>query len=161
MQNYIVIKHFQDRLTKEYYGIGATFTGEEKRVQELINGGFIAQNGTPEAEAAMQQAQEEKQAQNNQANVEGTVDEAKTVVNGKVVSLKQAQQQAKQDEERNLSGVTEKDNNATEPVAAGKKAKGKKSAQQQQQQEAQQQEAQQKQQQTQQAAKAAKNNKKE
>lgn len=118
--NYIVIKHFQDRLTKEYYGIGSTYQGDQQRIEELERGGFIAPAESAEAQNAMQQAQNNAQAQGN--NLE-KVDKAQTVLDGQMVDVKQAQQAIKQAESNQQTGIQAAHNNDTEPVEAGKKAK--------------------------------------
>lgn len=60
---------------------------------------------------------------NNQANQQSNQDLQKTVVNGKVVSLKQAQQMQEQfEKQNNQTGIQAHHNNQSESVQAGETA---------------------------------------
>ena len=53
---YVVTKNFQDKMTGEYYGIGAIYeTVSEKRAAELERSGYIAEENTEIAALALQQ----------------------------------------------------------------------------------------------------------
>lgn len=113
--NYTVLKNFQDKYTGQYYGMGFTYESEDaQRIAELERGGFIAPEGSE-----MAQTSQTIQA-NNQEKFE---DEKYTIVDGKRVSLKQAQQ-AHEAVEANVksTGVTQEHDNTSEPVQAGKTA---------------------------------------
>jgi hypothetical protein len=111
MNNYTVTKSFQDKNTGELYEVGSSYeVTDNNRAAELENNGFISR-----------QANQAGAKANTEAAAKA---EAKTVVNGKVVSLKAAQQAEKAAaEQRNQTGITEAQNNKTEAVNAGQKAK--------------------------------------
>lgn len=129
--NYQVVKNFQDKYTKEYYGIGFTYeTDDQERANDLERGGFIV----PEGQEMVQVAENiQKNETVNQANVTNKAsnktaaeNEAYTVVNGKRVTLKEAEAQA-QAKEANVkkTGITQNENNSSEPVQAGKVVQNK------------------------------------
>lgn len=130
MDRYVVTMNFKDRYTGKYYGIGSIFeTDNEERAAELERGGYIAPENTEAARFAMQQAELNRQATQNAEEVSKahsqiqTNAEAKTVVNGKVVSITQAQKaEAAANAEMKQTGIRDIHNNVTEPVEAGQVA---------------------------------------
>ena len=87
---YTVLKNFKDMYTNKYYGMGFDYTTEDaERAADLERGGYIAAKDSQAAQMVKaNSANQNNQAsgQNQQAN-----DETYTVINGKRVSLKQAQ----------------------------------------------------------------------
>lgn len=127
MERYVVTKSFMDRLTRKYYGVGSIYeTSDMQRAEELMNGGYIAPENTEMASTAKAQAETFKAANQNAEAIAKAHQEAakaaelKTVVNGKVVPLKDAQAaEASFNASVNQTGIQEAHNNATEPVQAG------------------------------------------
>lgn len=130
MNRYVVTMNFKDRYTGKYYGIGSIFeTDNAERAAELERGGYIAPENTEAARFAMQQAELNQQAAQNAEEVSKahsqiqTNAEAKTVVNGKIVSITQAQQaEAAANAAMKQTGIRDIHNNVTEPVEAGQVA---------------------------------------
>lgn len=117
---YEVVKNFQDKYTKEYYGIGFTYETEDtNRAEELERGGFIVLEGSEAAKMA--------------TTVEATTkdnEEAYTIVDGKKVSLNQAQaKQEAAETNTKATGVTKNHDNHSEAVEAGKTAQNQQNTQ--------------------------------
>lgn len=119
MNNYIVVKAFQDKETGTRYEIGQTYTpSSEERAAVLERGGYIAHETSEKAQTANQTANQAANQQNSQNN------EAVTVVNGKVVSLEQARMAAQAAEAAaTQTGIQAHHSNHTEAVQAGQVAK--------------------------------------
>jgi hypothetical protein len=124
MSNYTVIHAFTDKTNGAQYEVGQTYEAQsEQRAKELEQGGYIAAQGSQQAQSAQM---ESKAAQ---ANAQGLAQaheqaakaiEPKTVVNGKVVSLKAAQAAEAYFEANNTTtGVQAHHDNTTEAVPAG------------------------------------------
>lgn len=129
MTRYIVTKSFQDRYTREYYGVGESYeTNDENRGFELENGGYIAQENTEMASMAMQQKTNQANQTNNQASSQGNqaaqkAAEPMTVLNGQVMSVKDAQRALEIAEmSATKTGIQSIHDNSTEPVQAGQEA---------------------------------------
>ncbi|HSW76107.1 MAG TPA: hypothetical protein VLG50_03640 [Candidatus Saccharimonadales bacterium] len=123
MTEYVVTKSFQDRLTKQYYGVGSIYTTDDPiRASELENRGYIAPVNTETANVAKDHAAAQEAAKSGMAaNQEAS--ERKTVVNGKVVPLKQAQAaEAAFNATVKQTGVQAHHANTTEAVQAGQVA---------------------------------------
>lgn len=119
MNNYVVVKAFQDKETGTRYEIGQSYTpSNAERAGVLERGGYIAHETS-------QAAQEANQTANQAANQQTTQNvEAVTVVNGKVVSLDQARQAAQAAEAAaTQTGIQAHHSNHTEAVQAGQVAK--------------------------------------
>ena len=124
MTNYTVIHAFTDKTNGAQYEIGQTYEAQsEQRARELEQGGYIATQGSQQAQSAQM---EQKAAQANaqglaQAHQEAAkAIEPKTVINGKVVSLKAAQAAEAYFETSNTqTGVQAHHDNTTEAVPAG------------------------------------------
>lgn len=137
MTQYVVTKNFQDRLTRKYYSIGSIYeTSDDQRAFDLELGGYIAPVNTEMASLAKAEAEANKVDQANaqkvaEANQQAKQNaEAKTVVNGKVVSLKAAQMAEAQFNAKNTqTGVQNYHNNTTEAVQAGQVAQQQTQAQ--------------------------------
>ena len=124
MSNYTVIHAFTDKTNGAQYEIGQTYEAQsEQRAKELQQGGYIAEANSQQAQSAQM---EQKAAQ---ANAQGLAQaheqaakavEPKTVVNGKVVSLKAAQAAEAYFETSNTqTGIQAHHDNTTEAVPAG------------------------------------------
>lgn len=122
---YVVTKNFQDKYTKEYYGIGATYeTTNTERAAELERGGYIAPENTEAAQMAQTQAAQNSQANNQTHSQMAAQNEPKTVVNGKVVPINKAQAaEAARENNVTKTGIQQAHDNSTEPVQSGKTAK--------------------------------------
>jgi hypothetical protein len=124
---FIVLRNFTDKNTNKQYSIGEKYTPENQdRANELESGGYIAPENTEIA--AMAKAEGEAlnivQAEAQQlaaAHTEAAqAAEPKTVVNGKVVALKEAQAaETAADQEIKKTGIRQAHDNSTEPVQAG------------------------------------------
>ena len=118
---YTVLKNFKDMYTNKYYGMGFDYTTEDaERAADLERGGYIAAKDSQ----AAQMVKENSANQNNQASGQNqqTNDETYTVINGKRVSLKQAQAaQEAQEAQATKTGIQKAHNNHTEAVKAGEK----------------------------------------
>lgn len=131
MDRYVVTKSFMDRFTNKYYGVGSIYeSNDEARAAELERGGYIAPENTEAASFAMQQGEEQKQADQNAKEVAKAHSEiqknaeAKTVLNGKVVSISQAQKaEAAYEQQNNQTGIQAHHDNSSESVQAGQVAK--------------------------------------
>lgn len=112
----IVVAAFQDKETGKRYNVGESFTAQnEERQRVLERGGFIAAENTEAAKIAINEASIES---NSQKITQAA--EAKTVVNGKVVSLEQAKQAIAESEARNTqTGIQSHHDNSTEAVPSG------------------------------------------
>lgn len=132
---YVVLKNFKDKYTNQYYGMGFTYETEEaERAAELERGGYIAVEGSEMAQM-VQSNQTSQAAQTNKQNGQAA-EEAYTVINGKRVSLSQAQAaEAAKENSVTKTGVQQSHDNSSEPVKAGARAKQTKAQQQQQQQQ--------------------------
>lgn len=143
MTRYIVTKNFQDKYTGKYYSIGQVYeTSDQSRATMLENGGYITPDNTEMAAAAKAEAKASEQSAQDIAKAHAQIAEqaeAKTIVNGKVVSLKQAQAaEAAASVKATKTGIQETHNNQTEAVQSGQVAKQNQyqaSGQQQQQQQ--------------------------
>jgi hypothetical protein len=129
MTRYIVTKSFQDRYTREYYGVGESYeTNDENRGFELENGGYIAQENTEMASMAMQQKANQASQENRQASSQGNqaaqkAAEPMTVLNGQVMSVKDAQRALEKAEmSATKTGIQSIHDNSTEPVQAGQES---------------------------------------
>jgi hypothetical protein len=129
MTRYIVTKSFQDRYSRQYYGVGETYeTNDQNRGFELENGGYIAQENTEMASMAMQQKANQASQANSQATSQANQQAQKaaepmTVVNGQVMSVKDAQKALEAAEAANTkTGIQQMHDNSTEAVGAGKVA---------------------------------------
>lgn len=130
MERFIVTKSFQDRYTRKYYGVGSIFeSSDADRIAELERGGYIAPENTDMAATAMQEGKVQEQAQANAKELASAYEQArqaiepKTVVNGKVVPLKQAQSaEAMFEGSVKQTGIQQAHNNSTEPVQSGQVA---------------------------------------
>lgn len=122
MDRYVVTKSFMDRLNRKYYGVGSIYeSNDPERAAQLERSGFIAPENTEIASKAMEEAKNIQQ--NNQSNTE-----AKTVMNGKVIPISQAQQEQMQAETNAAqSGIQTHHSNHSEAVQAGQVAKQSKS----------------------------------
>jgi hypothetical protein len=116
--NYVVVRSFKDKETFDRFTIGSYYMGSEQRVAELERGGFIAPEGTPEAEAVLRNGG----AANENVNTASDEGGAYTMVKGQRMPLKKAAQQAK--ETANVKAA-DLDRNESEAVNAGEVAKGK------------------------------------
>jgi hypothetical protein len=124
MTNYTVIHAFTDKTNGAQYEIGQTYEAQsEQRAKELEQGGYIVEANSQQAQSAQM---EQKAAQANakglaQAHQEAAkAIEPKTVVNGKVVSLKAAQAAEAYFEANNTqTGIQAHHENTTEAVPAG------------------------------------------
>lgn len=124
---YVVVHSFQDKYTKKYYGVGSIYeTSDEQRAMDLENGGYIVPDNTEAAAAAKAIAKGEQFANQNSEEYQKAYQqikqeaEAKTVVNGKVVSLKAAQAaQAAFSAKNTQTGIQPHHANNTEAVPAG------------------------------------------
>jgi hypothetical protein len=120
---FTVLKNFKDKYTNKYYGMGFTYETEDaERAAELERGGYVA----PKDSELAQMVQTNSKTQGNQATNqnEQAMDEAYTVINGKRVSLKQAQQaQEAQENQATQTGIQQAHDNSTEAVKAGAKGK--------------------------------------
>ena len=130
---YVVVKNFKDKYTNQYYGMGFTYETENaERAAELERGGYIAEKGSEMA----QMVQSNQTLQSNQTNKQSgqAMEEAYTVINGKRVSLSQAQaaQEAQERQAELRTGIQKTHDNSTEAVKAGAKGKQTQSQQQQQ-----------------------------
>lgn len=127
---FVTVRNFRDKETGKTYGIGSTYESQDaKRTSELEMGGYIAAADSQAAETAKAEAAGEKAAQANAENVAQAhsqarqAAEAKTVVNGKVVPLSQAQAAEAAFEAMNYqTGIQAHHDNSTEAVAAGQVA---------------------------------------
>jgi hypothetical protein len=130
---YVVTKNFQDKMTGEYYGIGAIYeTISEKRASDLERSGYIAEENTEIATLAMQQAGMQQAgmqqsgmqagsqaAQQMQQQIQKDA-EAYTIVDGKRVPVKEAlKAEEMYNENITVTGITKDHDNTTEPVKAG------------------------------------------
>jgi hypothetical protein len=117
--NYVVVRAFKDKETFDNFTIGSYYThSNEQRLTELERGGFIAPEGTAEAEAALR----DEGAANRAANTASDENGAYTMVKGQRMPLKKAAQKAK--ETANVKAA-DLDRNESEAVNAGEVAKGK------------------------------------
>jgi hypothetical protein len=126
-QSYVVVKSFQDKTTGEYYGMGESYQAENgQRAAELEQKGYIALENSQQAQYAMESRNQSGAMQGmNQTNAQNAQNaEAYTIVNGKRVSLKQAQA-GMEAQEANVTktGIQQAHDNHTEPVQAGQTAK--------------------------------------
>lgn len=126
MTEYVVTKSFQDRLTKQYYGVGSIYTTDDaNRASELENRGYIAPVNTEAANVAKDHAAAQAAAKANASGMATNQEasELKTVVNGKVVPLKQAMAaEAAYNATVKQTGIQQAHNNSTESVQAGQVA---------------------------------------
>lgn len=120
---YVVTHSFQDKLTKKYYGVGSIYeTQDESRAFELENGGYITPETTEAARVAKASAQNMQSNAQTQSDVQREI-EPKTVVNGKVVPLKQSQEATAAFEAQNTqTGIQDHHNNSSEAVQSGQVA---------------------------------------
>lgn len=140
-QQYVVVHAFQDKYTKQYYGVGSIYDAtDENRAMDLENGGYIVPDNTEAANAAKAMAKGEQAAKANAQELQQAYQqikkdvEPKTVVNGKVVPLKAAQAaEAAFSVKNTQTGVQAHHDNSTEAVPAGGLAQQKVQSQSQQQ----------------------------
>jgi hypothetical protein len=126
-QQYVVVHAFQDKYTKKYYGVGSMYEStDENRAFDLENGGYIVQDNTEMASMAKAQAKGEEYASQNAQNLAEAHKlaqqeiEPKTIINGKVVPVQQAQAaEASFGAMNTQTGVQDHHANYTEAVRAG------------------------------------------
>lgn len=129
MTQYVVIHAFQDKFTKKYYGVGSIYEAtDENRAFDLENRGYITPDNTEAANIAKASAQSDPSTSPELKSAHQQIQkdaEAKTIVNGKIVSVKDVQtaQQALEAKTNQQTGIQEHHTNSTEAVAAGQVAK--------------------------------------
>jgi hypothetical protein len=135
MTQYVVVHAFQDKYTKQYYGVGSIYEAtDENRAFDLENGGYIVPDNTEAANVAKANATGNAQNSEEIKQVHAQIRqdaEPKTMVNGKIVSLSDAKmaQQALEAKTNQKTGIQEHHDNSTEAVQAGQVAKNQQQAQ--------------------------------